>query len=749
MLKAIHKIGTKFFDEDHSIEYRVSMIFLMVALFVSILSATTNTLLHKGIGGILFQWASIIVMIAFLFTSHAFQMRLFRPFVVWDAFVYIPFLFTQTAGYDGTALMFSLLCLFIISVAFEKKLRIVLIVSNILLLFGLCLLEYFYPALIVPHGGEQAKLVDQLVALVITMTAMAIFSIYIIDAHKNNTRYTQRLLKEMELKNRNLAEISQIFINLRNDSESVQIAMDTAGSFLNCDTMIFWEKNPTGDCIKVKVEWNRSKTEVSGIKERDFVSGTTFYDSFISEQKRFFILERECEVRLVVPIIIESKLWGVVEYSRCSSSSWSDSDIQLALLLTSVFASYFERREYEVSIEQHAANLLEAKTQAESANRAKSIFLSNMSHEIRTPMNAVIGMTEIGLISEDMEKSRECLGSIRNASVQLLSIINDILDISKIESGKMQLEQAPFKTSEMIESACEMIMEQVRKKQIQFSVKQGMELRSWYIGDQIRIEQIIINLLSNAVKFTPENGTVSLTVNEVAKKDGTATLKISVSDNGVGISKEQTKRIFRSFEQADNSVTRRFGGTGLGLSITKKLVKMMSGRIWIESELDKGATFDIEIDLSICPDLEQNPNSSIEQNSLQQTADFEGVCILLAEDIDINSMIFVELLSGTGIEIDCVINGREVLQEFQKTPERYDMIFMDIQMPVMDGLDAARAIRALETPRAKTIPIVAMTAHVFKEDIEQCMDAGMNDHLGKPIDIAQVFEMIQRYSGKA
>ncbi len=892
---------TRFFDESNPMEYRISMIFFMVALFASVLSAATNTLLSKGVWGVVFQWAFIALMIAFMFAPRPLQLRLFRPLVALVGFIYIPFLFTQTAGYDGTALMFSLICVFIFSVAFEKKTRSILIALNALLMIALCFVEFFFPQWIIPHAGAPAKLVDQIVALIVTMFAMGILSIYIIDALKEGVWHNQRLLDELEQKNRSLAEISHIFINLRHDDASERRSMDMAGAFLGCDAMVFWEKNAYADRLSLKYEWRRDTSSPACAKDRDFAPGTFLHDALLSENNRFATYGDAHSACLAVPIKIDGILWGVVEFVHHRQDAWTDSDIQLSILLTSVFASYFERREYETSIErqlrqqsltsliagrfisidglegrveesirdiaaflgcdavrihhagdtgtpfmlcyawpdargqgtiqpadetddafrrkgkpyliqagktdgespastllvplyvganfsgilsiaflrphhwldseiqlglmfaatysvvlqrdQQAKRLMEAKTKAEAASRAKSEFLANMSHEIRTPMNAIIGMTEIGLSAGDAQKPRECLSNIRAASAQLLGIINDILDISKIESGKIELEQAPFDFREMLGTVEGLVREQAEKKDLHFTTRIGETLHGRYIGDRMRIAQIITNLLSNAVKFTPEGGNIRLEADQLEAREGKAAIRVSVKDTGIGIRSEQVERIFQSFEQADNSITRRYGGTGLGLSISKNLAEKMGGNIRVVSTPGEGSEFILEICLPYAEETQQTDEerggqASAAQKTVEvQPGAFSGLTILLVEDIEINRLIFEELLKDTGIQIDSVSNGSEALQAFSGAPDRYDIIFMDIQMPVMDGLEATRSIRALGIPRAKTIPIVAMTANVFQEDIQHSLDAGMDDHLGKPIDIQKVCEKIVQYTG--
>jgi len=389
-----------------------------------------------------------------------------------------------------------------------------------------------------------------------------------------------------------------------------------------------------------------------------------------------------------------------------------------------------------------------ARQKAEQASVAKSNFLSNMSHEIRTPLNAIIGMTSIGTTSTDIEKKNYALGKIHDASKHLLGIINDILDVSKIEANKYTLSTTTFSLDEIISRVVDVINFRVEQKHQKLTVNIDPNIPDTLIGDDQRLAQVITNLLSNAVKFTPEKGSIHLELNLEEEQNGQCTILFMVSDTGIGISKEQQERLFTSFEQAEASTSRRFGGTGLGLVICKGIVEMMGGNIWVESELGKGAVISFTVSLA----YERNGKKKAlaqskheEEETAVVEANFEGKKVLLVEDVEINREIVMALLEPTKLKIECAENGAQAVKAFVSAPTKYDMIFMDIQMPEMDGFTATKLIRESGVERSKEIPIVAMTANAFQEDINKCFDSGMNGHLGKPLSFDMVIKSLEEH----
>jgi len=384
---------------------------------------------------------------------------------------------------------------------------------------------------------------------------------------------------------------------------------------------------------------------------------------------------------------------------------------------------------------------------AEQASKAKSAFLANMSHEIRTPMNAIIGMASIGMSAADVERKDYCFGKINDASRHLLGIINDVLDMSKIESGKFELSPSEIDFEEILHHVINVNKIRIEEKQQHFTVRIDKTIPKTLIGDEQRITQVITNLLSNAVKFTPEKGSISIDTQLLKEENNVCTIQVSVTDSGIGLSPEQQAGLFESFQQAENSTSRKYGGTGLGLAISKNIVEMMDGKIWIESELGKGSTFAFTMQAKRVEE-KQKTLHKCDEDARQKVVDFEGCHILLAEDVEINREIVLTLLEPTLIAIDCAENGVEAVRKFNEAPEKYDMIFMDLQMPEMDGYEATQRIRALPLPKAKDIPIIAMTANVFRDDVEKCLAAGMNNHIGKPINLNEVLGILSTYLPK-
>jgi signal transduction histidine kinase/DNA-binding response OmpR family regulator len=572
----------------------------------------------------------------------------------------------------------------------------------------------------------------------------------------------------------------------------------------------------------------------------------------------------------VVPIIHQGKFWGSVTFDNCRNERrFSPDDERVMIPGAMLLANAIIRNRMTL-------DLARAQSEAEAASKAKSDFLSNMSHEIRTPMNAIIGMTSIGRSADGAERKDYAFDKIGDASTHLLGVINDILDMSKIEANKLELSYDEFVFEKVLKKVVDINNFRIEEKRQNFRVHIDRAIPRTLIGDDQRLTQVITNLVSNAVKFTPEGGDIRIDATLAGEADGLCTLRIGVTDTGIGISREQQARLFSSFQQAESGTSRKFGGTGLGLAISKRIVEMMGGRIWIESEVGHGSVFAFTIrakrgaaarqgllppdvnwenlrifaidddkdirayftqlaqrigvycdtassgeeacaamaqsedaydicfvdwklpgidgieltrrikadkggksvvvmissaDRSVIEDEGRRagvdkflskplfPSSvidcineclNISENVVEAESpaaveyDFADRCVLLAEDAEINREIVLALLEPTRLRIECAENGAVAVRLFAENPERYDLIFMDVQMPEMDGYEATRRIRALDAPNAATVPIIAMTANVFREDVEKCLEAGMNGHIGKPLDIDEVLAVFEK-----
>ena len=458
--------------------------------------------------------------------------------------------------------------------------------------------------------------------------------------------------------------------------------------------------------------------------EKEYIDTTARLNMFIIA---FFMLTILCAVLLSRRLVRDVD--KIVSGSKAMRFDLSKRIENVGGELGDVAASINEMAEHiEKTSKEHEALLL-----AEAANKAQRDFLSRMSHEIRTPMNGVIGMARLAMQAKTHENSLEYVKKIQSSATLLLGIINDILDFSKIEAGKFELENHPFAIKEVAENIGELIMPRTEEKKLKLTIDIDESVPYMVNGDSQKLSQVLLNLLGNAVKFTSQGG-VSLSISAEATGEKTVKLKCDVGDTGIGISQEQIGLLFKPFSQADSSTVRVYGGTGLGLSISNAFVKLMGGEINVTSTPGKGSVFS----LYVLMETHAGEKPAADKTERREDNRYDELHVLIAEDNEINREVALAVLSELGMDIDFAENGQEAVDSYKEN--KYDLIFMDIRMPVMDGLEATRQIRAIEasTSDAPHIPIIAMTANAMQEDRLAGREAGMDGHISKPLDMAEI-----------
>lgn len=409
--------------------------------------------------------------------------------------------------------------------------------------------------------------------------------------------------------------------------------------------------------------------------------------------------------------------------------------VMIALMLMTISALFLIWIFHYVRINQ--------KIKLESAKaELKSDFLNKISHDIRTPLNAIVGMLELSMraVSDD-DPVADYLKKARKSSQYLLEIINDVLDMSRIDCGKMRIARSPFDMRELLDTVMELSLYPAAEKELNLQLERPASCHAAFQGDALRIKQCLVNLVSNAIKFTPQKGTVTLRYEELGERDNLLLVRFTVVDTGIGMDPEFLPNIFKPFEQEKSSLTSPHVGSGLGLAIVHSLVTLMNGSVQVESELGVGTKFVIDLPLE-----RTDPSALSAPAESELPADLSDKRILLAEDNDLNREIIADLLANMGLAVDTAENGADAVEKFKAAPENYyAMILMDIQMPVMNGLEAAEAIRSSRHKDAEKIPIVALSANAFDEDIENSLCHGMQAHLSKPIDISQLQKLFRQY----
>lgn len=523
----------------------------------------------------------------------------------------------------------------------------------------------------------------------------------------------------------------------KNLSDAIALLLARVGRTCDLDQIVILEVNAEYLSNRILYQWSKNRLdgrigEIHYMSQEDFRKVSATYNKYnICD---FDITEKLAKEKSV----LHSAIWNHGVYSGTMAFlknkkqyNWTEEDRHLLSELVKVISSYI------------------LKEKADAVSKAKTDFLSRMSHEIRTPMNGIMGMTALAKASlENKEHTLDCLNKIEASNKYLLNLINDILDMSRIESGKLELCYLPVYMITQMENMESLIRPQVEEKNLVFQLKNNFTKPVCVITDELRLTQIFINLLGNSVKFTPSGGTIILNAEILSEEEKHITIEFSVADTGIGISEDAQEWIFNAFEQAESGTTSTYGGTGLGLSISSRLVQMMGGKLEVESELYKGAKFYFTLCFEkVSEQLVVKEKEKVETLNLEKAFRYkpDGKRILLTEDNELNREIAEEILTMHGFTVETAVNGSEAVEKFKENPSGwYDLILMDIRMPVMDGMEATRQIRTLGKEDSRNVPIIAMTANAFDEDMKKSLENGMNGHLSKPIEIDKLLEMIYK-----